>query len=168
VRKDEATIIVEMMEGNLPFFPTKPAARSLIVAELSSFCATAENGKWLVRRMVQLYSRGWPGLGEMRAVYCSKFPPADGIELFSTIYCDGIPPEKETPDIARLAGAPPQDIEPPDPFVSKLFEDLAKEISERAEADRAPPRRRLPPRGDPGNPITQEDVNAAIAAKSQK
>jgi hypothetical protein len=29
LRKDEATVIVEMMEGNLPFLPTKPATPEL-------------------------------------------------------------------------------------------------------------------------------------------
>jgi hypothetical protein len=168
VRKDEATLLVEMLEGNLPFFPTKPAARSLVVAELSSFCATAEQGKWLARRMVQLYPTKWPGLGEMRAVYCSKYRPADGKEASSGVYRDGIPSEEKTPDLARIVGAPAPDIGPPDPVASRLLEDLAKEISDRAEADRAPPRPRLSPRVHPENPITQADVKAAIAAKSPK
>lgn len=96
------------------------------------------------------YAMAWAGRNKSRLVM--EFRPADGTEGYSGVYRDGIPSEKKTPDLARIVGGPPQDIAPRDPVASKLMEDLAREISKRAEADRAPPRPRLSPRVDPRNP----------------
>ena len=42
---------------------------------------------------------------EVRAVFCSKFKPADGIDVYSAVYLDGIPSEKESAP-AVLPAAP--------------------------------------------------------------
>lgn len=91
---EEADVVVEAMTV-LPHFPNAPAAQALIASELTAMCGTADQALWLARRMSQLYGK-WPGMQEMRACYCSKFKPLDGIEQFSEVYSDGVPSEKDT------------------------------------------------------------------------
>jgi hypothetical protein len=46
---------------------------------------TEEQLAWLTERALELYPR-WPGIGELRALYCSRYRPKDGIEAYSEIY----------------------------------------------------------------------------------
>ena len=82
-----------MLEGNVPFFPRDEAAQAMVADELVSMGTTVDQGMWLVRRYAQLF-RDWQ-FRELRALYCSKFRPADGIEIYSGVYIDGIPSEKQ-------------------------------------------------------------------------
>jgi hypothetical protein len=80
----------------LRFFPSGGQARAAISELLMQFCSTDAQARWLVRRVWALYSE-WPGPRELRAVFCSKFPPADGIEADSTdarFLETGIPSER--------------------------------------------------------------------------
>lgn len=52
-----------------------------------------EQVDWLGRRFVELRLPWSDGLNQIRAVYCSKFAPPDGIEAISEHYPDGFPPE---------------------------------------------------------------------------
>lgn len=131
---EEATIIVEAMTA-IPFFPGEQAARGMISDELVAMCGTAQQGMWLARRLSQLYSK-WPGMREVRAAYCSKYYPGDGIEVYSALYEDGIPSEK-SPDLIRLP-APRATITPADPEAARLLTELADECSMLAAAENAP------------------------------
>ena len=53
------------------------------------------NCKFATLPTVALYNE-WPGPQEVRAVFCSRFKPADSIEAYSSVYMDGIPSESET------------------------------------------------------------------------
>jgi hypothetical protein len=106
-----AAICVEMLAA-LNYFPPEAGARSLIGAELRAMCSSEEDARWVVRRMAQLYSK-WPGILEMRRVYCNGRNPHDGVEAvgISEVYPDGIPSEKlATPDARRLLPAPSDQI----------------------------------------------------------
>lgn len=92
--EQEATMAVEAMTV-LDYFPSKVPAQALIAHELRCMCPTYSQAMWLVRRLSQLYAK-WPGLREMRAAFCAKFRPADGIECGSEAYPDGIPSETES------------------------------------------------------------------------
>ena len=75
----------------LKYFPSDPAARLALVEIVCGMLHpiwdtwdgapgewTAERqAEWLVRRMLKLYAE-WPGIGELRACYCSRFSPRDG------------------------------------------------------------------------------------------
>ena len=78
----------------LKYFPTDGEARGELAVMVSEILTTEDQVAWLVRRMRNLYNE-WPGPQELRAVACSKFKPADGIEGNSCIYLDGIPSERE-------------------------------------------------------------------------
>jgi hypothetical protein len=91
--------IVDRTIGRLAlmkFFPASDVvARATVMAELMEMCANDEQVEWIGKRMSALYTE-WPGLRELRAVFCSKFKPRDGIEVNSTDarFIDGIPSER--------------------------------------------------------------------------
>lgn len=80
----------------MAFFPGDPEVRSALVEILLEMVDTNEQLDWLVKRALKLYAK-WPGVGEIRALYCSKWKPKDGIETYSSIYVEGIPAERPVP-----------------------------------------------------------------------
>lgn len=79
----------------MAYFPASEDSRLALMRVLARMVDTEEHLQWLVNRMVSLYTR-WPGIGEMRALYCSRFKPRDGIEAYSTTYPKGYPDESKT------------------------------------------------------------------------
>jgi hypothetical protein len=79
----------------LKFFPADEIAKTEIVALVCRMAKTDEQIEWLVSRVQQLWNE-WEGPRELRAVFCSKFTPADGIDAYSQLsrFADGIPGEK--------------------------------------------------------------------------
>jgi len=80
----------------MAFFPGDPDARGALIWALQQLVDTEDHLDWLVERSLKLYSR-WPGIAEIRAVYCSSFRPADGVEGYSEIYESGFPHESTAP-----------------------------------------------------------------------
>jgi hypothetical protein len=76
----------------MAFFPSDPEVRAALVTVLMDLIETEDQLDWLVNRALRLYAK-WPGVAELRALYCSRFKPRDGIESYSTVYLDGIPAE---------------------------------------------------------------------------
>lgn len=105
--EDEASLFTEMCSG-LDFFPSSGPARIPIASQIRSMCRDLTEAKWLVNRMVSLY-RKWPGVIELRQVYCSKYThPLDGQRAIgiSDVYPDGIPSERiEEPPVLQLTGS---------------------------------------------------------------
>ena len=98
----------------LPYFPNDEFVMIGLVRLVGSMCETEEQVRWLVSRMTSgLYSQ-WPGPQEMRACYCSKFRPKDGISTCSTVYETGIPSEKTQGLLAKppMQYLPPVQIDP--------------------------------------------------------
>lgn len=136
--KQEASLVVEMLTGNLAYFPSKPAAQGLVTDELTRMCGTIEQGAWLARRMCQLLEK-WEGVKEMRAIYCSKFKPLDGIEVASGIYLDGIPSEKESRPM--LEAAPMKAL--PARVSASVDPEGEKHVTELVQARAMPPVKRF-------------------------
>jgi len=63
----------------LRFFPSEPIARAMIMDLLSRMVSTKQQLEWLVRVMVDKVGE-WRGPAELRALLCTRFRPADGIE----------------------------------------------------------------------------------------
>jgi hypothetical protein len=109
--------------------------------------------EWLVQRAVSLYAE-WPGAREIRACFCSKFRPADGLSVGSTVYLDGIPSEKRIDPPALLA-LPPGHV---------VLLAAAKDLN------RVP--RRVPVLDVPTNPdykpFTQSDIDRAVNELREK
>lgn len=76
----------------LKFFPRDLRVRQTLVRVVRDMAVSDAQVEWLVGRMLVLYNE-WPGPRELRALYCSKFAPRDGIEARSLDYPDGYPSE---------------------------------------------------------------------------
>lgn len=117
--EEEAGVVVRMWIGNVPFFPRDEESQALITAELVSMGATLDQGMWLARRYAQLYRKEWV-FGEMRALFCSRFKPADGLEANSAVFLDGIPPERPAAMLRALPEPAPRMIEGHVPTMEEL------------------------------------------------
>lgn len=91
--------------GLLRFFPSDPDARIGIAEAIAEMTQDEEHVRWLVRRVSQLHAE-WPGILEVRAVFCSKFKPDDGIDVGSAMpqFRDGIPSERTSEPVALPSG----------------------------------------------------------------
>ena len=89
---DNLFIIVAKMGGGMPFFPGDVDGRIGIAEAMADMCETEDQARWLAKRMGILFSR-WPGVKEMRAVYCSKYRPLDREEANSDAFPEGVPSE---------------------------------------------------------------------------
>ena len=65
--------------GMLRFFPADEFAKAAVMQLLERMATDAEQVNWLVRTILENYDE-WPGPRELRAVYCTRFKPADGVE----------------------------------------------------------------------------------------
>ena len=91
----EAAAVAVSRLALMAFFPGDPDTRSAMIWALLQFVETEEQLDWLVARALKLYTR-WPGVGEIRALYCSRFKPKDGVESYSEIF-DRYPHESPPP-----------------------------------------------------------------------
>lgn len=80
--------------GALKFFPSNVGARLAIVRVIRDMATTGDQVQWLIRRALQLFD-SWEGPRELRALFCSRWKPRDGIEAASAVYPDGFPPERK-------------------------------------------------------------------------
>lgn len=83
------------MMSLMKFFPGGDEARGALMELLGEMCANDEQVLWLAKRMRNLYPE-WPGAHEMRAAFCARFSPKDGIEADSGSFPEGIPAERAT------------------------------------------------------------------------
>ena len=134
----------------LRFFPTgNDAALEGLLVLVGDMCNSEAEVEWLVKRMTSGIYAEWPGPQEMRACYCDKFRPKDGINAYSQVYPDGLPPSKDStrsiagPDLKAL---PPGSIASADPVLEKTVHILAKtnEITNNL-----------------GGPATEEEIRTA-------
>lgn len=98
--------VIAKWGGTLRYFPADAHARLGIAEEIGQMTGDIDRVRWLVSRVPKLYSE-WPGIREVRAVYCASHKPDDGYEVYSGTYRDGIPSEK-APEPLQLAAGPRQ------------------------------------------------------------
>jgi hypothetical protein len=118
----------------LPFFDGGEAPVSMLVSMVTGMAETEEQILWVVQRMTAGLYEKWPGPLEMRAVYCSKFRPKDGVEAESTIYPNGIPSEKKPGDLSglpvpELPALPAGHIASTDPEADAIIQALAEKLA---------------------------------------
>jgi hypothetical protein len=136
----------------LRFFPAgNEAVMESLMVMVGAMCDTEEQVRWLVERMTCGIYAEWPGPKEMRACYCSRFRPKDGINAYSDVYPDAIPlsrpalPAAIAPIRALLSA-------PPDEQPSRFAQDWAAN-KQRANIAQVSPNFK---------PITQDDVEEAV------
>jgi hypothetical protein len=117
----------------LRFFPADDEARGMLGEILAAMCPDDDACDWLVRRTLELHNE-WPGPVELRAILCSRYPPADGVDAYSSIWTEGIPPSKPTQQ--ELLALPPGPSSGPDPQLAAMIADLA--VRKRLSAAEAP------------------------------
>ena len=69
---------VDLMGELMVFFPKSIAARSVIASEIHNFVGTERQLSWFIDATLQHFSK-FEGLPFFRALYCTKFEPADGM-----------------------------------------------------------------------------------------
>ena len=173
VSTDSAAFATEAL-GAIPFFPGDEVPRAMIANEIRKLCRSEEDVLWLVERMIRLYTR-WPGVVDMRLVYCARRRPLDGIYptlVSSETYPDGIPAEFPAPEPTPL-------LLPPGHAASADLQ-LEAAVSELAAAKRLPPEGRPFPAAIPTpkiaetpaqkcfKPITQADIDREVAALRER
>lgn len=167
ITPEAMTKAIDEMAATLKYFPANATPIARILSEMA---ATDAQVLWLARRLPQLHNE-WPGALEMRAVFCSRFRPRDGVEAYSTDqrFADGIPSEKAAaalpaaPMKALPAGRAVSVAETVDVAVCDLAR--AKDLNRQGP----PPRVRDIPVLPPGvNPITEADLRKAEEELRQK
>lgn len=76
------------------FPPAEGATRSALFNEIVRMVTYNEEAEWLAYRANQVFSN-WPGVRELRALFCKRFRPKDGVEVDSKIFPEGFPSEAE-------------------------------------------------------------------------
>lgn len=88
----------------LPYFVNNEHTMNALVRLCGSMCRSLAEVQWLVNRMTSgIYSQ-WPGPAEMRACFCCRYRPKDGVSAYSTVYPDGLPPDPTAPPRRELEG----------------------------------------------------------------
>jgi hypothetical protein len=118
----------------MAFFPPDEEVRAALVDIVMEMVESQEQLDWLVNRALKLYTK-WPGVAELRALYCSRWPPRDGITTYSSIYLDGIPSERAAPPILPIL--------PPGRAVtaSRRLDDAVKDLGRRKAMPPGPGKR---------------------------
>lgn len=118
----------------MAFFPGDPDIRAALVSVFMDMVETDEQLDWLVNRALRLYGK-WPGVAEIRALYCSRWKPKDGMETYSAIYPEGIPSERKRA---------PAERDPPRGSPVTANADLDREIRQVADRKKLQPGRKGP------------------------
>lgn len=74
--------------SSMRFFPRDEPGRLAIVRAVARMSGTGERAAWIVDQMLALTGE-WPGILEVRGVFCLRFPPADGVSAESEICKSG-------------------------------------------------------------------------------
>lgn len=183
--------------GTMKYFPSDPIVK-VALAQLMSDLTDDENAvRWLVKKLRTEYAE-WPGEREVRAVFCERFRPKDGIVIAPcTCGCGGSehgsntfklapaqswPPRLEAPAVALLPAAPLDEKEQAE------MEALRQTLRDRGfkamprprvldieadarlrEIETAPKdRAELPPPVEPMSAKRRREIEAAIAAELAK
>jgi len=120
----------------LKFFPSDDVARAEIVSIACRMARSIDQIEWLSRRCVELWNE-WEGPREMRAVFCSKYRPQDGIDIVSALpqFADGIPSEDDTRNQQLIGGAGEVKRLPAGP-VAKILQESQKRTIEPGPRER--------------------------------
>ncbi len=78
----------------MPYFPADQGTRSALVQQLAKMVTYNEEAEWLAYRATQVF-QAWPGIREIRALFCKRFRPKDGVDATSLLYPDGFSSEAQ-------------------------------------------------------------------------
>jgi hypothetical protein len=75
----EAIIRAVIALSNIPYAPQDPDQQDALMEAIARFADQPDGLAWAVSIAIAKWKR-WLGPAELRALYCSRFRPADGIE----------------------------------------------------------------------------------------
>lgn len=78
MKKLEALKIAVGRMALLRHFPSTPEAQAALMHFLDRFVSTPEQASWLSDSVCDNYTE-WPGPRELRAIFCTRYVPTDGI-----------------------------------------------------------------------------------------
>ena len=135
----------------LKFFPAEPGARRGILEIVCAMASIESQAEWLVNRMLSAYNE-WPGPQEMRACFCCRFRPADGVNAYSEKFGGDLAPWPPDPTVPRqqIGGVPVLALPP---GTASADSGLAQCVQELGEVVRR--------RGVLGGPATATEIAAA-------
>jgi hypothetical protein len=122
----------------LRFFPSDEGVMDALVRLCGSMCNNEAQVRWLVDRMTSGIYAEWPGIAEMRACFCCRYRPKDGINAYSTVYLDGLPPDPTAPPRSGIA-APDLKRLPPGPEDPELEASIQQGIQQLVDRCKKPP-----------------------------
>jgi len=160
----------------MKYFPADDSARAALVELVCGMIDSDEQAEWLAKRMLQVYPE-WPGPQELRACFCGRYRPKDGINAYSAIYPDGLPPDPT---------APPRGIEAPsrralpaacEVTADAVLDQQVAEVAQKRKLPAAPVKINTPfaktllqvatpphlRKEETPQVITQADIDAAVA-----
>lgn len=76
--REDVTKAVALMSQVIPFFPTGALALQFIQRHIESFVSTREQLEWLAEAACATMTQF--SLPELRKLFCTRYPPADGRE----------------------------------------------------------------------------------------
>jgi hypothetical protein len=166
----------------LRFFPNDEAVMDPLVRLCGSMCESEAQVRWLVTRMTSGIYTEWPGIAEVRACFCCRFRPKDGLSICSSIFPSGLPPDPTAPPRREIAGPdlkalPPGEPVTADPELEASIRQFAEKHKMPAHPEidafgrmlrdlETPPDKRQEEQEEPINlnfkPITQADIDRAV------
>ena len=75
-REDISKVVLGFSEV-IPYFPRSELAKALIIDAILKFVGTKEQLNWFSQFAIQNMSQ-WEGVPQLRALFCTKYAPADG------------------------------------------------------------------------------------------
>lgn len=102
----------------LRFFPVEPAARLVIIRLIGEMTHNDDQIRWLIKRMTSGIYAEWPGIAELRACFCCRYKPKDGIEAHSTVYPEGLPPDPMAPPRSAIMAGNNKRLMPGEPVTA--------------------------------------------------
>lgn len=101
--------------ASLRFYPSRDekSARLEIVKAVASMAGSYDRACWIVDQLMVL-TNVWPGLVEVRGIFCHRFPPADGITTDSALCPEGHIPDELKVGFKSLPALAAPDRDPRD------------------------------------------------------
>jgi len=90
---------VELIGEFMQDFPRSKAAREIVAQDFHEFVGTDQQLDWFVQACIRHFPC-WPGIPQLRALYCSKFVPDDGIPPICDLWDEA---GKQTFDFMKAA-----------------------------------------------------------------
>lgn len=156
----------EMLSGLtlLRYYPAEDGARLALAELVARMATTKEQIHWLVQRVLSLHNE-WPGPLVLRQIFCSRFPPRDGVDVFSTAeFPEGVPAEHQI--------EAPAPLQLPDGHVASVDPELERAVCELAAAKdlNNPHSGHVHPVPVDTNvvPITEQDIENAVKENREK